>query len=106
MKIVGISGSFRKGLLNTGLLRAASSTASDKFEILNYSDIGLYNGDDEAAHGIPERVQQIAGKIAEAGGVLISTPEYNHSVPGDLTDDATREFVGNLVEALEAGSKG
>ncbi len=84
MKVLGISGSFRKASYNTGLLRAASAFAPDGIEILQYGDIALYNGDDETAHGVPEHVQEIAARISEADGLFIATPEYNFSIPGGL----------------------
>lgn len=65
-------------------MRAASTCASDGIRILNYGEIALYNGDDETANGIPERVQEIAGMIEEADGLLFATPEYNFSIPAAL----------------------
>jgi NAD(P)H-dependent FMN reductase len=44
--------------------------------------IPLYNGDDEAAKGIPPVVQELGEAIANADGVLLATPEYNNSIPG------------------------
>lgn len=41
-----------------------------------------YDGDVEAASGVPERVQELKNLIAAADGLLLSTPEYNNSVPG------------------------
>ena len=50
IRILGISGSLRKGSFNTGLLRAAQELASDGMEIaiFDLKDIPLYNGDVEA----------------------------------------------------------
>lgn len=84
MKILGISGSLRKPSYNSGLLRAASAFAPDGIEMLQYGDIPVYNGDDEAAHGAPARVQEIATQIGEADGLFFATPEYNFSIPGGL----------------------
>ncbi len=84
MKIIGISGSLRKASCNTGLLRAASAVARNGIDILSYGDIALYNGDDEAAHGIPERVLEIAAMITEADGLLFAAPEYNFSISAPL----------------------
>lgn len=84
MKIIGISGSFRTASNNTGLLRAASAFAPDGIEIMAYADVPLYNGDDEAATGIPGRAQEIADAIAAADGLMIACPEYNFSIPGGL----------------------
>ena len=54
-----------------------------EFEILNYNDFPVYNGDIEAA-GIPDSVKGIYAKIIEADGVVIASPEYNYSVTSAL----------------------
>jgi len=50
--------------------------------IESISDIPLYNGDEEAEHGIPAAVAGLKDAIAAADGLLLVTPEYNNSVPG------------------------
>lgn len=83
--IIGISGSLRRESFNTSLLRAAVSLVPDgTIEIASIRDIPLYDGDVEAADGIPRAVQALKDKIAAADGLLIATPEYNNSVPGVL----------------------
>lgn len=84
--IVGISGSLRRGSLNTALLRAAKSLMpSDAvLEVGSIQDIPLYNGDVETEQGIPAAVQALKNQIIAADGVLLITPEYNNSVPGVL----------------------
>jgi chromate reductase len=47
------------------------------------SDIPLYDGDVEAAL-VPPAVMQLRANVANADALLISTPEYNHGVPGVL----------------------
>lgn len=86
MNIIAISGSLRKNSFNSALLRAAQSVAPDgvKIEIMDINEIPLYNGDDEEANGVPPVVETIKDKIAAADGLLISTPEYNHGIPGVL----------------------
>lgn len=44
----------------------------------------LYDGDLEDAEGVPGDVRVLAGQIAGADGVMISTPEYNKMIPGVL----------------------
>lgn len=44
----------------------------------------LFDGDDESANGIPAEVRALAGQIASADAVVISTPEYNKGPPGVL----------------------
>ena len=53
-------------------------------EIINYEDVPLYNGDVEAATGVPDSVKALAAKIAEADGLYIASPEYNYSITGVL----------------------
>lgn len=86
MKIIGISGSLRRASFNSGLLRAAAAVTPPgvALEIAVIDAIPLYNGDVEAAPGIPSAVSALKDAIAAADGLLLVTPEYNNSVPGVL----------------------
>ena len=46
--------------------------------------IPVYDGDLEQASGLPAGVKSLKERIAAAQGVLLATPEYNHSIPGGL----------------------
>lgn len=85
MKILGISGSLRHGSFNTMALRVASQIMpSDvEFEMLDLSDIPFFNEDVET-QGIPESVEKMKNKLSQADAILISTPEYNYSLPAVL----------------------
>jgi len=84
MNILTISGSQRAASLNTMLLRALPACAPDgmSFTQLDYSALGLYNQDLEAS--FPEVATQLKAQIRAADAVIISTPEYNRSIPAPL----------------------
>ena len=84
MRVLGISGSLRKGSFNTALLRAAVQLMPDgaRLEIGSIEGSPLYDGDLEAAQGIPAAVQALKAKVIEAQALLLVTPEYNNSIPG------------------------
>lgn len=83
-KIVGISGSLRRGSFNAALLRAASELMppGSELKIETIEGIPLYNADVESAEGIPQRAAEIKKAIIASDGLLLSTPEYNNSIPG------------------------
>ena len=82
--IIGVSGSLRRGSFNSALLRAAVELmpVGAELTIESIEGIPLYNGDVEAAEGIPTRVAELKTAVAEADGLLLATPEYNNSMPG------------------------
>jgi chromate reductase, NAD(P)H dehydrogenase (quinone) len=93
--ILGLSGSLRKGSYNSALLRAAAKVtpAGTTIELATMAGIPLYDGDLEEASGVPAAAKTLKDAIASAGGLMIATPEYNHSIPGVLknaVDWATR----------------
>jgi NAD(P)H-dependent FMN reductase len=82
--LIGLSGSLRRGSYNAAVLRAAASLmpAESELRIESIAGIPLYDGDDEAANGVPVQVSRLKDAIAAADGLLLVTPEYNNSVPG------------------------
>jgi NAD(P)H-dependent FMN reductase len=68
MKIVGIAGSHRAGSINMALLRAAREEcpAGVELEVESIQGIPVYDGDFEAAQGIPPRVAELKDKAAAA----------------------------------------
>lgn len=82
--IIGLSGSLRSGSFNTALVRAAAELMPQDAQLLpkTIHDIPLYDGDVEAASGIPAAVLELGDAIASADGLLMATPEYNNSIPG------------------------
>jgi chromate reductase, NAD(P)H dehydrogenase (quinone) len=86
MKIIAISGSLRKASFNTALTNTLQTLAPKLLEIepASLHGIPVYDGDDEDRTGKPEAVKALDARIRAAAGVIISTPEYNFSIPGGL----------------------
>ena len=82
-KLLGISGSLRRGSYNSALLRAATRLmpAETTLEVASIRGIPLYDYDVEA-QGLPAAVAQLKDAIVAADGVLLVTPEYNNGIPG------------------------
>lgn len=116
-KLIGISGSLRQGSFNSALLQAAAGLAPGGTEltIATIRGIPLYDGDLEAAEGIPEPVKALKEAIVAADGLLLATPEYNNSIPGVFKNaidwlsrppaDIKRVF-GGMPVALTGASPG
>jgi chromate reductase len=85
MRVLGISGSLREGSHNTRLLRAAADLLPPGAELRIFDGLGEvppFNEDEERKP--PPGVVALKEAIAGADAVLVSTPEYNHSIPGVL----------------------
>lgn len=102
MVVLGLCGSLRRGSYNRRLLAAAAAELPRgvSLEVLEgHADIPPYNQDDEDG-ATPEAVEALRDAITAADAVLIATPEYNASVPGQLKnalDWASRPFPDNAL---------
>lgn len=102
LTFLGVSGSLRKGSLNTGLLRAAAELAPPGITVEVYGrlrDIPPYDLDLDTDEP-PEPVADLRERIGAADGLLIATPEYNYSIPGVLKnalDWASRPVPGSVL---------
>ena len=103
MRILAISGSLRHGSHNTDLLRGAAAAAPDGIDIELYhglKDIPPYDADDDHPGDQPLAVQHFKDALDSADAILISTPEYNSSIPGVLKnalDWASRPLIESPV---------
>lgn len=81
MKLLGISGSLRRGSFNTMLVHeAARAFAPDEFRFADMR-LPLYDADLEA-EGFPAPVTRLCEDIRWADAVVISTTEYNKGPSG------------------------
>ena len=86
MRVLGISGSLRAGSLNSALLRAAEERLPAGAELVVFerlAEIPPFSEDAEAGPA-PGAVSELREAMRAADAVLIATPEYNHSLPGQL----------------------
>jgi chromate reductase len=86
MKILAISGSLRPASYNTKLLRAAEELLPAIVDIELWDGLKAIPPYDEVddVEPAPPAVAALRDAIAAADGLLIATPEYNASVPGQL----------------------
>jgi chromate reductase, NAD(P)H dehydrogenase (quinone) len=86
MKVLGLSGSLRRDSHNSALLRAAAERLPAGAELVLFERLGEIPPYDEDVElrGVPEAVRRLRKAIQDADAVLIATPEYNHSIPGQL----------------------
>jgi chromate reductase, NAD(P)H dehydrogenase (quinone) len=98
LNVLGFAGSIRTSSYNRALLRAASGLLPEdiNLEIFDIAGIPVFNQDIEG--DMPATVKDFKSKIRRADALLISTPEYNYSVPGVLKnaiDWASRPYGDN-----------
>jgi len=100
MRVLGISGSLRRGSYNLALLRYVGElleAEGAEFEIYEgLRDIPPFDEDEEPFS--PEAVSRLRQAVQDADAVFFTTPEYNSSIPGALKnalDWVSRPFGTN-----------
>lgn len=81
--LLAFSGSLRRQSYTTAVLSSLGEAAADRAEVRIHplSDIPLYNQDLDTASP-PQSVALLRQAVAQADGLLIATPEYNHGMSG------------------------
>jgi chromate reductase len=102
MRVLGISGSLRQASHNTKLLRAAAAELPPGASFVLFEELAAvppyvedHDGDDA-----PSGVAALRAAIEAADAVIVATPEYNSSVPGQLKnalDWASRPVATNAL---------
>ncbi len=86
MKIIAVSGSFREKSYNKMALKFMAQGAEEAGADVETIDLNDYMmppfNEDIEKQGTPEIALKLKEKLREAKGILICTPEYNHSLPG------------------------
>jgi chromate reductase, NAD(P)H dehydrogenase (quinone) len=100
--ILGVSGSLRHGSHNTALLRAAARVLPAGVGLVRFdglADIPPFDEDHDREPAVAS-VRRLRDAIRSADALLIATPEYNASIPGQLKnalDWASRPFATNAL---------
>lgn len=98
MRILGISGSLRADSLNTRLLRLAAEELPGHVDFELFEDLAAIPPyDPDLEDDVPDAVAWLRDAIESADVVLVASPEYNGSIPGQLKnaiDWLSRQAVG------------
>lgn len=110
IQILAISGSLRQVSSNTALLQAAIALSPDNVEMKLYGlgDLPHFNPDLEPTE--PPSVADLRKQIAWSDGLIISSPEYAHGIPGVLKNAldwlvSGEEFVGKPIALFNASPR-
>lgn len=111
MKILAISGSLRAQSSNTLLLQAAAQLAPEGMSVALYQGLGELPHFNPELDGelLPEKVKELRALLAAVDGVLISSPEYAHGIPGSLKNAldwlvSDVEFAGKRVVLINSSA--
>lgn len=112
MQILAISGSLRAVSSNTAVLRAAAMLAPTGVNITIYSGLGdlpHFNPDIDVDPA-PNSVASFREQLKQSNGVLISSPEYAHGVPGSMKNAldwlvGSGELVGKPVALINTSPR-
>lgn len=110
-KLLAFAGSTRKNSYNQAILDVAVQGAREagaEVTVISLADYAMpiFNEDDEAEFGIPERAQAFKELLISHDGFLIASPEYNSSYPALLKnaiDWASRKAGDESVLAAYKG---
>lgn len=99
--VLALSGSLRAQSFNTRILHALAQLAPDGVEVkyFDISQLPLYNQDLDG-ETVPNIVASLRAEVASADGVVVATPEYNHSysaVTKNVIDWASRPFAAGPI---------
>jgi|SRR5262245_54532687 len=99
-KILAFAGSTRAESFNKKLVRVAvegARTAGAEVTLIDLRDypLPLYDGDLEAAQGLPEKARDLKAVFLAHDGLLLSCPEYNSSITAVLKN--TIDWVSRPV---------
>lgn len=85
LKLLAISGSLRQTSSNTALLKAAQQLVPEHITLKLYDGLGdLPHFNPDIEFDSLRAVAQLKANVDWADGLIVSTPEYAHGLPGSL----------------------
>ena len=89
MRILAFAASLRRQSLNRKLVELAAGLAREAGAEVDLADfrefeLPMYDGDLDAASGLPPGAQELKRRLEHADAVMIAAPEYNYSIAGPL----------------------
>jgi len=89
MKILAFAASLRKGSLNRKLIGVVTDMLRElggEVDLAEFHefDMPLFDGDRQAAEGLPPGALALERRMRAAPAMVIATPEYNYSIAGPL----------------------
>ncbi len=122
-RILAFAGSTREASFNKKLVQIAAAGAKAAGAEVTYIDLRdfplpLYDGDLEAAEGLPDNARKLKALMLAHQGLLIASPEYNSSISGVLkntidwisrpenNDEPPLACYANKVAAIMSASPG
>lgn len=103
MRVLGIAGSLRAGSLNQQLLRLTAEELPEGVELEVYGGLAQIPPYDQDLDDLqPDEVERLKQAIADADAILVATPEFNGSIPGQLKnafDWVSRPLADNPIRS-------
>ena len=114
IRVLAISGSLRRGSINTAVLDALARLAPDGVKVLVYRDLARlppFNPDNDVEdRPKPELVETFRHLVGASDAIVIAAPEYAHGLPGVLKNAldwlvASETFAGKRVVLVNASPR-
>ncbi|AIF46987.1 NADPH-dependent FMN reductase [Dyella japonica] len=113
MKLLAISGSARHDSTNTALLRAMKRLAPEGVEVSVFhrlDSLPVFSPDAEGER-TPVAVLRFLERVAQADGIIISSPEYVRAIPGGMKNAidwmvSRLEVIGKPIALAHASHRG
>ena len=113
MQFLAISGSLRSDSTNAALLDALQRFMPVGCQVCRYAelaDLPIFNPDLEGSD-TPPVVERLATRVRDADGLIVSSPEYVHGIPGGLKNmfdwlTSRFEIVDKPILVVHASHRG